>query len=163
ELRELGLQNRSAAGVLVAQVDVSCLDTDLPRSDQHAFEKAMWIALEVIAVLEGARFALVDVDGEQTRCSFGANDLPLATSWKSCAAEAAQLRALQRSDDPFSAVLAGDAIGQEAITTVCVVASVVDIVGFRGFQFPRFDCGFYRCDVGAIDRATPNANRRRAI
>jgi hypothetical protein len=55
---ELALEDRAAAGVLVAQVDVDRVDADRPRGDQHALEEAVRIALEVVAVLERAGLAL---------------------------------------------------------------------------------------------------------
>ena len=48
QLRQLGLEQRAAAVVLVAQVDVDARDADRPGGDQHAFEEAVRIALEVV-------------------------------------------------------------------------------------------------------------------
>jgi len=42
----------------------------------------MRIALEVIAILERARLAFVDVDGHQPRRWFGANDFPFPSGRK---------------------------------------------------------------------------------
>ncbi len=56
----------------------------------------MRIALEVVAVLEGARLALVDVHRHQARRGLGAHDLPLAPGREARAAEAAQARVLHR-------------------------------------------------------------------
>ena len=69
--RDLALEDRAAAVILVAQVDVDRVDADRPRRDQRAFEKAVRIALEVVAVLERARLALVDVDRQQARRRLG--------------------------------------------------------------------------------------------
>jgi hypothetical protein len=51
---ELSFEDRAAARVFVPQIDVDLADPDRPRRDQHAFEEAVRVALEVLAVLEGA-------------------------------------------------------------------------------------------------------------
>jgi hypothetical protein len=81
--RQLLLQQRAAAVVFVAQVDVDGVDADRPGGDQHAFEEAVRIALEVDAVLEGAGLALVDVHRHQARRRLGAHDAPLAAGRES--------------------------------------------------------------------------------
>jgi hypothetical protein len=43
--------------VFVAQVDVDVVDAHGPRGNQHPFEEAMRIALEVVAILERAGLA----------------------------------------------------------------------------------------------------------
>ena len=69
--RELLLEDRAAAVILVAQVDIDGIDADRPGGDDGAFEEPMRIALEVVAILERARLALVDVDRHQARRRFG--------------------------------------------------------------------------------------------
>ncbi len=71
---ELALEHLAAGVVLVAQVDVDVLDAHGPRGDQHALEEAVRVALEVVAVLERARLALVDVDRHEPRARLGAHD-----------------------------------------------------------------------------------------
>jgi len=97
--RQLGLEQGAAAVVFVAQVDEDGLHVRHPAGDQRAFDEAVRIALEVIAVLEGARFALVDVDRHQARGRFGAHDAPFAPGRKAGAAQAAQAGMLHRRDD----------------------------------------------------------------
>ncbi len=97
--RDLLLEDRAAAVVLVAQIDVDRLDADRPGGDQRAFEKAVRIAFEVVAVLERARLALVDVDRHQARRGLGRHELPLAAGGKAGAAETAQARVLHHRDD----------------------------------------------------------------
>jgi ParB family chromosome partitioning protein len=82
--------DRAATVVLVAQVDVAILRADDGRGDQHALQEAVRIAFEVVAVLEGPRLAFVDVDGEEARRGFGADDVPLAARRKTGAAQSAQ-------------------------------------------------------------------------
>jgi hypothetical protein len=62
ERRQLALENRAAAVILVAEIDIDGVDADRPGRDDGALEKTVWIALEVIAILERARLALVYVD-----------------------------------------------------------------------------------------------------
>jgi hypothetical protein len=76
------------------------------RGDQHAFEKAVRVALQVETVLEGAGLAFVDVDGHQARGGLLAHDAPLAPCRETCAAQAAQAGVLQRLDHRFGVVLA---------------------------------------------------------
>ena len=105
--RDLALENRAAAVILVAQVDVDLGDAHRPRGDERAFEEAVRIALEVVAVLERARLALVDVDRHQSRRRLGRHELPLAAGREAGAAQAAQPRVRQQRDDigapPFPA------------------------------------------------------------
>ena len=90
--RDLAREQRAARGVLVAQVDVDLVDADGPGGDQHAFEEAVRIALEVVAVLERAGLAFVDVDRHQPRRRLGAHDPPLAAGREARTAETAQRR-----------------------------------------------------------------------
>jgi len=76
-------------------------DAHRPGGDQHAFQEAVRVALQVDAVLEGAGLALVDVDGHQARTRFAAHDAPLAACREACAAQAAQARVFHGLDDQF--------------------------------------------------------------
>jgi len=68
--------------VFVAQVDVDLRDIDRPGRDKRAFDEAVRVALEIKAVLEGARLAFVDVDRAQTRRRLRGNGLPFAPRGK---------------------------------------------------------------------------------
>ena len=121
------VEDRAARGVLVAQIDVDVVDADRPRGDQHAFEEAVRIALQIIAILERARLAFVDVDGHQPRRGLGAHDLPLAADRKPGAAQAAQARILHGLDhvvDPPLAVHAREVGGVSARRAIRVVVDV---------------------------------------
>jgi hypothetical protein len=65
--RDLPLEDGAAAVILVAEVNIDGVDTDSPGCNQRAFDKAMRIALEIIAVLKGPGFAFIDVDRHQAR------------------------------------------------------------------------------------------------
>ena len=67
ELWDLAQQDLADAGVLVAQIDVDGRGLDRPGGDQRALEEPVRVALEIVAVLEGAGLALVGVDREIAR------------------------------------------------------------------------------------------------
>ena len=70
DLRE---QHQPDFRILVADIDIDRRRLDHPCADQHAFEEAMRIAFEIVAVLERAGFALVAVHRHQPRRGFGAD------------------------------------------------------------------------------------------
>ena len=82
---------------------------DHPGGDQHAFDEAVRIALEIVAVLEGAGLALVGVDREQARRRLGAHQRPFAAGRKAGAAEAAQSGVADHLDDVVARARAGEA------------------------------------------------------
>src|ERR1700730_2944090 len=90
ERSDLALEDRAAAVIFVAQVNVDRFDANSPGRDERAFEKTMRIALQVVAVLERTRLALIDVDRHQTRSGFGRHDLPFAAGWKASTAQATE-------------------------------------------------------------------------
>ena len=69
----LSLKNGAATMIFVTQININLSDVNRPRRDQCTLKKAMWIALEVIPILEGTRLPFVDVDGQQPRCGLGRN------------------------------------------------------------------------------------------
>ncbi len=137
ELRDRLLEDRAARGVLVAQIDVDVVDAHRPRGDQRAFEEPVRIALEVVAVLERAGLALVDVDGHEARRGLGADDPPLAPRRKAGAAQAAQSRILERRDHGLDVALAGDARSEHAIAVVPAIRGEVDVRGNRRARLAR--------------------------
>jgi hypothetical protein len=62
EGRDLALQHAAEVRVLVAEVDPAGLGLDGVGGDQHAFQHAVRLLLQAVAVLEGAGLALVGVD-----------------------------------------------------------------------------------------------------
>ena len=94
----------------------------------RAFEEPVRIALEVVAILERARLALVDVDRHQARRRLGRHELPLAAGRETGAAEAAQPRVLHHRDrrqPAFAAPLTHD--GRERVATCRAIRGVVDV------------------------------------
>ena len=164
--RRIGLQrgdlageDRAAGGILVAQVDVDVVDADRPGRDQHPFEKPVRIALEVVAILERAGLAFVDVDRHQPRRRFGADDLPLAADRKSRAAQAAQARILHRLDDLVERALAAHAGEVRRVSIRGAVRVVVDVGGRRRLGLPVRDGRHDRFGGCAIDRIASDHGR----
>ena len=87
----------------------------------------MRVALQVVAVLEGARLALVDVDRHQTRRGPGRHRLPLAARRKAGAAEAAQARVFHRRDDFVPRSRAVDAGSRQFISALLPIGGIVDV------------------------------------
>src|SRR5437867_12315891 len=121
------LEDFTAAVILVAQVDVHAFDADGPCRDDRAFEKPVWIALEIVPILERTRLAFVDVDRHQTRSRFGRHDLPFPPGGEACAAEATQARFLHERDDVGRPPRAADARLGQAVSARGPVGGVVDV------------------------------------
>ncbi len=124
--RELALEQGAQAVVLVTQVDPYRLDAHGPGGNQHALERAVRVALEGPAVLEGAGLALVDVDRHVARPGKAAHDAPLAPGREPRAAQAAQAGVLERGDHLVGAAPPGDAVGQQRVAAAGAVGVVVD-------------------------------------
>ena len=71
-------QDMQHGRIFVAHIKVDALGLDRPGSDQSPFEHAVGFSLEIEAVFEGARFALVAVDGHQSWRRIAANDRPFS-------------------------------------------------------------------------------------
>ena len=76
--------------VFVAHVDEGGFRFHRPSGDQHALEEQVRGAFEVVAILEGSRFALIPVDSEVARSGLGADEGPLAARGEAGAAQPAQ-------------------------------------------------------------------------
>jgi len=107
--------------VFVPQIDVSLGGLDHPRSDQHALDETVGIALEIIAVFEGAGLTLVGIDGHQSRRRLSPHQGPLAAGRKPSAAETAQAGIADRLDDVVATALARETRPQESVAALCLV------------------------------------------
>jgi hypothetical protein len=96
---DLGGERRAQAVVLVAQVDPARRGPHRPGRHQHAFQEAVRVAFEPVAILEGARLALVDVDHQQPRRRLGGHDAPLAPGRETRAAQSPQVGRFERRHD----------------------------------------------------------------
>ena len=113
--RDLMRENMQHGRIFVAHIEIDALGLDRPGGDQRAFEHLLRIALEIIAVLEGAGLALVAVDGHQPRAGVGAHDLPFAPGGKARAAQPAQAGVGHLLDDGVERQLAGAALLEHRI------------------------------------------------
>ena len=129
ERGDLALEDRAAAVIFVAEVNIDRLDADSPRRDQRAFEKAMRIALQIVAVLECPRLALVDVDRHQARRGLGRHQLPFAAGGEAGAAEAAQAGIFHHRDDFGGLFFSGDARRRQRVSARGAVRCVIDVAG----------------------------------
>ena len=98
---------------------------DHPGRDQHAFDEAVRIALEIIAVLEGAGLALVGIDSEQARRGLRAHQLPFAAGREARAAEAAQAGVAGDLDQFVARALAAQAIFQQRVAARFLVGGEI--------------------------------------
>src|SRR6185295_8114725 len=110
QFSQFPLQDGAAAGVFVPQVDPDLAHARAPGRHQHALEKTVRVALKVVAVLEGARLALVDIDRHDARRGLGSDDLPFAASGKSGAAQPPQRGILHDPGDLLARALARQAV-----------------------------------------------------
>ena len=96
---------------------------------EGAFEKAVRIALEIVAVLECPRLALVDVDRQQARSRLGRHQFPFAAGGEAGAAEAAQARVFHHRDDVCRCLAPGDARGGKRVAARRAVGGVINVAG----------------------------------
>ncbi len=75
--RDLAAEDFEDGGIFVAHVDEGALGLDGPCGDQHALKKEVRRTLQIVAVLEGPRLALVTVDGQVARTGVRADKAPL--------------------------------------------------------------------------------------
>ncbi len=158
---DLALEYRAAARVLVAQVNIDLGNLRRPRRDHHAFEKAVRIALEVIAVLERSRLALVDIDGHQARRAFAAQNAPLAAGRKTRAAEPAQAGGFHRFQDVFGIALARQTFSGDFVAAVFAILVEADVARDRAARIFRRDLRLDSLHRRARDRILADHHRRR--
>ncbi len=115
DLGDLLGQHQPQLGIFVADIEISLRRLDHPGGDQHALDEAVRIALEIMAVLEGAGLALVGVDREHARGRLGAHQRPFAPGGKSGAAEAAQAGVADDLDQLIRRALAVETILEQRI------------------------------------------------
>ena len=149
--------------VLVAQVDVDGLGLDRPGGDQHAFEELVRLALQVVAVLEGAGLALVAVDRHQARAGLGAHEGPLAPGREAGAAEAAQAGIAHGADHRIDIARAAQAFAEHPVAVAPAVlfqALVVRHVGMAAAGADTLDQAF---QGGAVHVVVADLGHRRAV
>ena len=160
---QLALENSAATRILVTQIDIDFGDLHRPGGDHHAFEKAVRIALEVVAILEGARLALVDIDRHHPRREFSPDDAPLASSGKAGPTQAAQAGILHRLEDGFGVAPPGEALGGDAIAPIAAVLVVADVLADATGGLFRFDDRLDLIHAGARHRILADDRHRRLL
>ena len=126
---QLPFQQLPAAGVFVPQVEVDGVHVHHVGGDQRPLQEAVGVALQVVAVLEGAGLPLVDVHHHPPRRRLPAHDAPLAAHRETGAAEAPQAGVLQLREDPFGLPLPAQALFQQGVAPVRAVGVVTDRAG----------------------------------
>ncbi len=163
--------NSRTSGYSSRMIDVGLGRLDHPGGDQHALDEAVRIALQVVAVLEGAGLALVAVDREQPRRRLGAHQRPFAAGREAGAAEAAQPGVAHRLDDVVAGAGAGEALLEQRIAAVAQIGVEGLVgrigVGMRGMGGRRGDAlsgrvHHLRMADGADRRAVAGAHAGRA-
>ena len=107
----------------------------------------MRVALEVVAILERAGLAFVDVDRHQARRRFRRDDLPLAAGREARAAETAQAGVLHQRDHIGRSPFALHARRRERVSAGGTIGSVVDVARRHGHVGRRMP-GRARIDGG---------------
>ncbi len=140
DLGDLVGQHQPDLGVFVADVDVDLVRLHDPGGDQHAFDEAVRVLLEIVAVLEGAGLALVGVHRHQARRRLGAHQRPLAAGREAGAAEPAQPGVADDLDEVVARARAVESLGEQAIAAVGEVVLEID-VALPGVRVLRHDRG----------------------
>ena len=141
ELGDLLLQDLDNGGVFVADVDEDLLGLDGPRGNQRAFQELVRLALEIVAILEGAGLALVAVDGHQPRALFAAHEAPFASRREACAAETAQAAIGKSCDHIVGCARAREARPQYRVTACLRIGVEILECGDCGMHLAaRGDC-----------------------
>ena len=87
-------QQRRQLAIFVAQIKIDFMRLNHPGGDQHAFDEAVRIEAEIVAILERAGLALVAIHGHQARPHLCANQRPFAARREARATETAQTELL---------------------------------------------------------------------
>src|SRR3981081_4592293 len=133
------------------------------RADQHALEKAMWIGLEIVTILERSGLALVAIDSHQPRPGLAEHRAPLSSRGKACAAETAQAGVVERLQKIFLRQLAGAQALQQRVATAGYIGVVVDIVRQMRVGSAAVRRRKHACNTRAIDKLMTDLGGRRGV
>src|SRR5205085_2766841 len=106
--------------VLAADVDDRRISTDRVAAQRNAFEHAMWLNLDQLAIFERARLGLVGIDGHVLGARSFGDEAPLGPGWKARPASSAQSRSLDLLDN-----FLGRHLGQRFVPAHVAVFSAV--------------------------------------
>ncbi len=127
--RDFLFEDGAHAGVLVAQINIDFGNLHRPRGNDHAFEKTVRVAFEVVAILERARLAFVNIDRHHARARLAAHDAPLAPGGKSRAAQPAQAGMFHGLDNVLGFVLAAQARSRKRIAALGQIFPIGQVFG----------------------------------
>ena len=155
-------QHLVQGGIFIAEIEVGVLDPDGVTGDQDAFQHPVRPGLEAEAVLEGAGFALVGVDGHHAGARHPGHDAPLAPRGETGTAEASQAAVLQRRDDVLAVTCAGLQGPQDPVAAVRFVFRQ-RLVGGQGRIVMLTGGAHHRCGVCMKHLCMSDSGDRRAV
>ena len=156
EFGQFDFQDLAHGWVFIAHVNEDLLRLDRPGGDQHALEKIVRLALQIVAVLERAGLPLVAIDRHQPRPRLGTHQAPLASGWKAGATEAAQAAVRERLNDRVRRALAAQTGLQDGIASPCLVGRKILEGRELGLDLARAGQRQQRGRRGVIDVAMSN-------
>src|SRR5947209_8043850 len=156
-------EDLAATRIFIAQVDPDLAYARAPRRDQHAFQKAMRVALEIPAVLEGARLALVDVHRHHARLGLRCDEAPLASGRKARAAEPAQRGVLHDLGHCIARALAREASADQFVAALLPVLGVADVRRDRAGELALLHRLANLLGGRIADRVLPDVHARRDL
>jgi hypothetical protein len=90
------------------------------------------VALQVVAILEGARLALVCIHGQQTGAGFGTYEAPFLPRREARTAKTTQARVRHRGNNVFHRTRAREAVAQQRVTAFLHISIAAHVVGNVG-------------------------------
>ena len=133
------------------------------RADQHAFEEAVRIALEIDAVLERAGLALVAVDRHQARAGLAEHRAPFAPRREAGAAEAAQRGVVERLQQIVLRQFARAQAIEQLVAAAGDIGVVVDIFGQMRMGVAGLRGRHHIGDGRVVDEVVTDFGDRRGI
>ena len=150
DLRDFLGQHQPDFRIFVAQIEIDGRRLHHPSGDQHAFDEPMRIALQIIAILEGAGLALVAVDRHQAGCRLRPDQGPFAPGRETGAAKATQAGVADRLDDVVPGPNFRQACFQQRIAAIGPIGGKIlaGLVGMERELPPRRPRQFFRATHG---------------
>jgi hypothetical protein len=149
--------------VFVAQIDVDRFGIDGPRGYQHALEKAVRVALQVVAVLERTGLALVRIHRHQSRARFLPHEVPFAPCREAGAAETSQPGVLHRADHVVDRPGTVEAVAQQRVAAFFYVRIATDVLGNLGMVLATLYDRSNRTCIRVINMAVADLHHGRRI
>ncbi len=109
EFGQLRREDLAYGWILISHVEEDFSGLDRPGGDQHAFEKPVRLAFEIVAILEGAGLTLITIDGHQARTRLRPYEAPFSAGREAGASKAAQASIRERCNHAVRRALAAQA------------------------------------------------------